>query len=284
MNKSVKIRFRLAGDNSESENDENIETIEDDELSQQLHEIFGPNEDSQQSNSTSSESVFQFSIQKSPTRKVMKIHYQDYYRRILESEMKSLLHQNYLNDVQFVCKDGIVLSNSLILGSMSPYLYNILAEVPIVDRLKTVIMPDISSVDLNVLFKLLFSEKEIKQVSVKDMRRIKSLASIFRLEPILVLTRKPGRPKGSQNKPKVAKIVQVSEKVDNFAENVEQIDESSQDLSENSDSNDSNEDLEIFNSATSQFNSPNQSQSNAQSTLNLLPTNDILDQIVQDNS
>ena len=46
----------------------------------------------------------------------MKIQYQDYYNRILTSEMKSLMQQSYLNDVQFVCKDGNVFANCLILG------------------------------------------------------------------------------------------------------------------------------------------------------------------------
>ena len=200
--------------------------------------------------------------------------------------MKTLLHQNYLNDVQFVCKDGIVTSNSLILGSMSPYLYNILADVPIVDRLKTVLIPDILSVDLNVLFKLLFSDKEIKSVSVKDMRRVKNLASLFRLEPILVLTRKPGRPKGSQNKPKIAQakpanMVKSTEKV-NFNE---EIIESEHISDENESDTESTEALEIFQSASQILqNAGNQSiqESNHGATLNLLPSNDILDQIVQD--
>jgi hypothetical protein len=80
---------------------------------------------------------------------------------------------------------------------MSNYLYNILAEVPIVDKVKIVIMPDVSSVDLNSFFKLLFNPEATKSVSVKDMRRIKSIAALFKLEPILVMTRKPGRPKGT---------------------------------------------------------------------------------------
>jgi hypothetical protein len=133
----------------------------------------------------------------------MKIQYQDYYNRILTSEMKSLMHQSYLNVVLFVCKDGNVSANCLIIGSMSNYLYNILAEVPIVDKVKIVIMPDVSSVDLNSLFKLLFNPEATKSVSVKDMRRIKSIAALFKLELILVMTRKPGRPKGSLNKQKM---------------------------------------------------------------------------------
>ena len=81
---------------------------------------------------------------------------------------------------------------------MSNYLYNILADVPIVDKVKIVLMPDVSSVDVNTLFKLLFSTQEIKNVSVKDMRRVKAIAALFKLEPILILTRKPGRPKGTK--------------------------------------------------------------------------------------
>ena len=81
---------------------------------------------------------------------------------------------------------------------MSNYLYSILADIPVVDKVKIVIMPDVSSVDLNSLFKLLFNPDATKSVSFKDMRRIKSIAAVFKLEPILILTRKgkPGRPKG----------------------------------------------------------------------------------------
>ena len=93
-------------------------------MQRKLCEIFGPDEDSNSQNSSissnSSNSNFQFTIQTdslSPTRKVMKIQYQDYYNRILTSEMKSLMHQSYLNDVQFVCKDGNVSANCLIIGN-----------------------------------------------------------------------------------------------------------------------------------------------------------------------
>ena len=106
---------------------ENNEVTEhnEDELQRKLSEIFGPDEDSNSQNSSissnSSNSNFQFTIQTdslSPTRKVMKIQYQDYYNRILTSEMKSLMHQSYLNDVQFVCKDGNVSANCLIIGNL----------------------------------------------------------------------------------------------------------------------------------------------------------------------
>ena len=95
-------------------------------MQRKLCEIFGPDEDSNSQNSSissnSSNSNFQFTIQRdslSPTRKVMKIQYQDYYNRILTSEMKSLMHQSYLNDVQFVCKDGNVSANCLIIGNFA---------------------------------------------------------------------------------------------------------------------------------------------------------------------
>ena len=142
-NNSVKIKFRLAGANSSS--DEEAE-VEDDELQRKLSEIFGPNPGSvtpsnsrlshhqipmsnsenfdcgdQDSNSSSNSSLsnFQFSIEKSPSQKMMKIHYQEYHKRILTAEMKNLMHQSYLNDVEFVCKDGNVYANSLILGNFN---------------------------------------------------------------------------------------------------------------------------------------------------------------------
>ena len=63
---------------------------------------------------------------------------------------------------------------------MSNYLYSILADIPVVDKVKVVIMPEVSSVDLNSLFKLLFNPDATKSVSFKDMRRIKSIAAVFK--------------------------------------------------------------------------------------------------------
>ena len=293
--KSVKIRFRLA-DSDDSGSDKDLEMEDQEDLEQQLNDIFGSSSDSDdqsidqlhQCNSNTSSGSSKILIQKSPSRKVMKIHYQDYYRRILQSEMKSLMHQSYLNDLQFICADGnVITTNSLILGSMSPYLYNILADVPIVDRLKTVIVPDVPSADLNVLFKLLFNQQS--SVSLKDMKRIKSLASLFRLEPILVLTRKPGRPKGSQNKPKT-KIQSTKVRL----VHTEIFDEEDDDRHSDHDVvEETEEDLEIFKSAAEilsencdtgsrqqQASGPGQQPN--QSTLNLLPNSDILDQIAQE--
>ena len=94
---------------------------DEDDLERKLCEIFGPDvdEDSRQSSlSSNSASNFQFSLHTDTyhSGKVMKIQYQDYYKRILTSEMRSLMQQSFLNDVQFICKDGNVSANCLILG------------------------------------------------------------------------------------------------------------------------------------------------------------------------
>lgn len=210
LSKPVRIRFNLGqidDDDSSSDND----TDKEDEIQRKLSEIFGPDNEivenvspSNESESESEEFLVHTNLRqsKSALEKVMKIHFKDYKQRILAHEMKAVMHQSYLNDVQFVCKDGNVAVNSLILGSMSNFLYNILAEVPIVDKVKIIIVPDVSTNEMETLFKLLFNEGEVKNVSAKDVRKIKNLALLFKLEPILGLTRKPGRPKGSLNKPK----------------------------------------------------------------------------------
>ena len=227
--KSVKIRFQMTSTSDTSDLDDDDESeAEVDEMHKQLTQIFGDmsaaeetsQQGSERSSTLSSSENQSCSIQKSPTTKMMKIHYQDYRRRVLANEMKSIMHQNYLTDVQFVCHDGLVYGNSLILGSMSHFLYNMLAEVPIVDKVKIIIIPDISSADLNTLFKLLFNNSN-ETISLKDMQKIKNLAKIFKLEPILVMTRRPGRPKGSLNKPKTSSssISSAAKKV--FHENVQ---------------------------------------------------------------
>lgn len=315
--KSVKIKFRL--DSCSDDEEENI----DDDLQQKLCEIFGdPNTDDQtddeescsalsEATSSSSSNSCQFSIvQQTPSMKVMKIHYQEYHNRILSSEMKSLLHQSYLNDVEFVCKDGKVYANSLILGSMSNYLYNILADVPIVDKVKLVLMPEVSSVDLNVLFKLLFSNEAIKNVSLKDMKRIKTIATLFKLEQILVCTRKPGRPKGSLNKPKTsttASVLSHPKPNTNIHEPLQSgkrtvfpsLKRQENNATLDHDKFDS-ECLEIFTSSAPSTSAASyhhqvlhrdiqdmqqgEDTPNLQQHMNLLPNNDLLDHIVQDTS
>ena len=137
-NNSVKVKFRLESI-SDQDSDELFETNQseefegrfvqnnDEELHRKLSEIFGPdviNENSLESTESSNSSTnFQFSIQRSPSKKVMKIHYQDYYKRILTAEMKALMHQSYLNDVQFICTDGVVNANSLLLGKYRVHLH-----------------------------------------------------------------------------------------------------------------------------------------------------------------
>lgn len=291
---SVRIQFRL---DEEPHDDEDL----DEEIHRKLSEIFGNavgenlSSDSQSIETTSEASCdfsYRFSIkQAANASKMMKIHYQGYMSRILANEMKAIMHQSYLTDVQFICNDGIVGGNSLILGSMSNFLYNVLADVPIVDKVKTVIMPDVSSVDLSVLFKLLFNENlETKQVSIKDMRRIKNIAALFKLEPILVMTRRPGRPKGSLNRSKFPKVSRSSNKedahsatLDNFNIHAEESSmeereivnaqrvQSGVSLEDSGGGGNSDESLAMFQSASTNS--------------NLLPSNDLLlDQIVRDNT
>merc|ERR1719225_328834 len=114
--KSVKIRFQMTSTSDTSDLDDDGSEAEVDEIHKQLTQIFGDmsaaeetsQQSSERSSTLSSSEVQSCSIQKSPTTKMMKIHYQDYRRRVLANEMKSIMHQSYLTDVQFVCHDGLI--------------------------------------------------------------------------------------------------------------------------------------------------------------------------------
>ena len=99
----------------------------------------------------------------------------------------------------------------------------------------------------------------------------------------MVLTRKPGRPKGSQNKTKSSPIKPVNtvKPTEKVAFNVEII-ESEQVSDESDEDTESAEALEIFNSASQILQNAENQETSHRTTLNLLPSNDILDQIVQD--
>ncbi len=114
--------------------------------------------------------------------KFLKVHYQNYDRRILKPELRRIMSKSYLYDVLFVCRDGdAVAANSLVMGSMSPFLRTLLlTETPAVDRLRLVMMPDVNAADLELFNRMLFNERGIEKATIVEMRKIKAVASLLR--------------------------------------------------------------------------------------------------------
>jgi hypothetical protein len=113
--------------------------------------------------------------------KLFKVQYEDYHRRILKPELRRLLRKSYLYDVVFICRNSVAVpASSLVLGSMSSFLAGLLADVPIVDRFKTVLVPDLIAADVELFTRMLFNEKGIGKASAAELRRIRMVAAFLR--------------------------------------------------------------------------------------------------------
>lgn len=137
------------------------------------------------------------------------IQFQEYHQQLLEPELGSLAGQSHLMDVKLVCRHGHVFANSLLLGSMSPFLHQALAEVPVVDLVKVVVLPDLHVASVQLFMDLLFNAKSLSAISRVQILRLKQVARLFRID-ILISNPVEQAPKNSRQprlktKPEVMK-------------------------------------------------------------------------------
>ena len=69
----------------------------------------------------------------------------------LLSKIKPFLSNMNICDLMFVCIDGKVASSSLVLATLSPFFKSILDSVPVIDKMKTIVIPDITCVQVILL-------------------------------------------------------------------------------------------------------------------------------------
>ena len=89
----------------------------------------------------------------SPENEILKIQYKEYNRTILVTELAGLTRSEELCDTALVCCDGKVITSSLLLSPIIPWLSSLLDTIIRVDDYKTVILPrevSVSSVQLLV--------------------------------------------------------------------------------------------------------------------------------------
>lgn len=118
---------------------------------------------------------------KDPT-KSFKICYQGYDQRVLTREMKDLVHRPHLHDLELICRDGAMTSSSLLIGSMSRFMYNVLQNAPWYDHLKMVIMPDVKRKDLSVLISLLFNPEKLANLPLRKVKRVERVAKQLQID------------------------------------------------------------------------------------------------------
>ena len=90
------------------------------------------------------------------TSPLMKIQYKEYPAKILQPELGRLVGSSELGDTRLVCRDGSVITSSLLLATLSPFLHSLLDCVPRLDPHKTVVLPDsVTVAGLSLLTSLL---------------------------------------------------------------------------------------------------------------------------------
>ena len=130
---------------------------------------------------------------------MLKIQYKEYELRILASEMRPLLSQAELCDTVLVCRDGRLLTSSLVLACLSPFLRAALDSAPRLDPFKTVILPEEISISQVILLnKIMFDEVTSSQsspfgLSLEQQEQVRELADVLDCPALLHLTALQGR-------------------------------------------------------------------------------------------
>ncbi|XP_059081597.1 uncharacterized protein LOC131879325 [Tigriopus californicus] len=118
---------------------------------------------------------------KDPNKR-FKICYQGYDQKVLSREMKDMVYRPHLHDLELICKDGAMTSSSLLIGSMSRFMYNVLQDAPWFDHLKMVIMPDVKRKDLSVLISLLFNPEKLANLPLRKVKRVERVAKQLQID------------------------------------------------------------------------------------------------------
>jgi len=118
---------------------------------------------------------------------MLKIQYKEYGQRILAAEIRPLLSKAELCDTVLVCRDGKLVTSSLLLAGLSTLLRSSLEAVPRIDAYKTVILPEEVSISQVVLLTKLMVEEagDSPSLARDQLEQVSQLASILGCEGLL---------------------------------------------------------------------------------------------------
>jgi len=120
---------------------------------------------------------------------LLKIQYKEYCTKILSPELAPLLANSELCDTVLVCKDGKVVTSSLLLATLSPFLRSVLDTVIRIDQYKTVLLPETVTVQSVLLLISLVSSQPQVPLSTDQLDLVRELASILECTLVLDLTK-----------------------------------------------------------------------------------------------
>ena len=130
----------------------------------------------------------------SPENEILKIQYKDYNRTILVSELASLTRSEELCDTALVCCDGKVITSSLLLTPIVPWLSSLLDTIIRVDDFKTVILPrEVSVSSVQLLVSLVTNNTRLSPTySAAQLTSLKEVCSVLDCKPVLDLLNQLG--------------------------------------------------------------------------------------------
>jgi len=120
---------------------------------------------------------------------LLKIQYKEYCTKILSPELAPLLANSELCDTVLVCRDGKVITSSLLLATISPFLRSVLDSVIRIDQYKTVLMPDTVTVQSVLLLTNLVSTQPLIPLSTDQQAMVRELATTLGCTLVLDLTK-----------------------------------------------------------------------------------------------
>jgi len=121
---------------------------------------------------------------------MLKIQYKEYNQKILSAEMRPLMSQAELCDTVLVCRDGRLLTSSLVLAGLSSLLRTALDSVPRIDAYKMIVMPEeITISQVLLLNKIIFDETSVgsapPQLSQEQLSQVKVVSQVLGCEALL---------------------------------------------------------------------------------------------------
>jgi len=122
---------------------------------------------------------------------MLKIQYKEYDQKILSAEMRPLMSHAELCDTVLVCRDGRLLTSSLVLAGLSSLLRTALDSVPRIDAYKMVIMPEeITISQVLLLNKIIFDESttgsgSLLDLSPEQLNHVRTVSQVLGCEDIL---------------------------------------------------------------------------------------------------
>ena len=115
---------------------------------------------------------------------VLKIQFREYNTRVLNHELGQLVSNSDLGDTLLVCGDGKVVTSSLLLAPVMPWLTSILDSLIRIDQFKTVIMPTgVSVVAVSLLLNLICS-KTVPALNSVELQILEDICSTLQCSSI----------------------------------------------------------------------------------------------------